>query len=220
MLVLLLICSNKRRQAHTCMDTEIPSLSLGVSGNKTHRNNGNQYCWRKWDKQKYDKWAKSWQNQHYDMCVQRRLGSAWASAQSDQSLLWAQRVGLFMQTANTLIRRMYGRTDKHDVYRTITFNRSCNVLKVNPSEKSAYGAKRTPKQKTISNSNSISILGILYSLCRESRDVGVVFIEIVSSHDDVLDSNIKIFWKVHILTKNLTNSKMYAFSPVFVILKM
>ena len=26
-----------------------------------------------------------------------------------------------------------GRTDKHDVSRTITFNRSCNVLKVNPS---------------------------------------------------------------------------------------
>ena len=25
--------------------------------------------------------------------------------------------------------------DKHGVYRTITFNRSCNVLKVNPSEK-------------------------------------------------------------------------------------
>ena len=27
-------------------------------------------------------------------------------------------------------------------------------------EKTAYGAKRVPKQKTISNSNSISILGI------------------------------------------------------------
>ena len=35
-----------------------------------------------------------------------------------------------------------GRTDKHDVYRTITFNRSCNVLKVNPSGK---------KQQTVPN---------------------------------------------------------------------
>ena len=34
------------------------------------------------------------------------------------------------------------------------------MLKVNPSGKTAYGAKRMPKQKTISNSNSISILGI------------------------------------------------------------
>ena len=55
--------------------------------------------------------------------------------------------------------RTDGRTDEHDVYRTITFNRSCNVLKVNPSGKTAYGAKRMPKQD-ISNSNSISILGI------------------------------------------------------------
>ena len=40
---------------------------------------------------------------------------------------------------------MDGRRDKHDVYRTITFNRSCNVLKVNPSEKKkAYSAKRIP----------------------------------------------------------------------------
>ena len=35
------------------------------------------------------------------------------------------------------------------------------MLKVNPSgEKTAYGAKRMPKQETISNSNSISVLGI------------------------------------------------------------
>ena len=27
--------------------------------------------------------------------------------------------------------------DKHDVYKTITFNRSCNVLKVNPSGKNS-----------------------------------------------------------------------------------
>ena len=31
-----------------------------------------------------------------------------------------------------------GRTDKHDCYRTITFNRSCNVLKVNPSGKKQH----------------------------------------------------------------------------------
>ena len=30
---------------------------------------------------------------------------------------------------------MDGQRDKHDVYRTITFNRSCYVLKLNPSEK-------------------------------------------------------------------------------------
>ena len=34
------------------------------------------------------------------------------------------------------------------------------MLKVNPSEKTAYSAKCMPKQKTISNSNSISMLGI------------------------------------------------------------
>ena len=32
------------------------------------------------------KWATSWQNQQSGMCAQRRLRSAWASAQSDQSL--------------------------------------------------------------------------------------------------------------------------------------
>ena len=31
-------------------------------------------------------WATSWQNQQNDPCAQRRLRSAWASAQSDQSL--------------------------------------------------------------------------------------------------------------------------------------
>ena len=46
---------------------------------------------------------------------------------------------------------MDGRRDKHDVYRAITFNRSCSVLKVNPRDR---------KQKTISISNSFSVLGI------------------------------------------------------------
>ena len=32
------------------------------------------------------KWATSWQNQQNGMCAQQRLRSAWASAQSDQSL--------------------------------------------------------------------------------------------------------------------------------------
>ena len=34
-------------------------------------------------------WACKWQNQQNDLCIQWRLRSAWASAQSDQSLLWA-----------------------------------------------------------------------------------------------------------------------------------
>ena len=33
--------------------------------------------------------------------------------------------------------RTDGWTDKHDVYKTITRNRSCNVLKVNPSGKNS-----------------------------------------------------------------------------------
>ena len=89
---------------------------------------------------------------------------------------------------------MDGRTDKHDVYRTITFNRSCNVLKVNPSgKKAAYGAKRMPKQKTISNSNAISILGIpstdsrhngkcnLCAFCKEIHVFGLDFCQIIKS---------------------------------------
>ena len=43
--------------------------------------------------------------------------------------------------------RTNGRTDKHDVYRTITFNRSCNVLKVNPSGKK----QQQKKQHTVPN---------------------------------------------------------------------
>ena len=31
-------------------------------------------------------WACAWQNQQTDLCAQQRLGSAWASTQSDQSL--------------------------------------------------------------------------------------------------------------------------------------
>ena len=47
--------------------------------------------------------------------------------------------------------------------------------------------------------------GISVFLVQESRDAFVVFIEIILSHDDVFDRNIKIFWKIQILTKNLTN---------------
>ena len=36
---------------------------------------------------KSDIWAAAQQNQQNDMCAQRRLRSAWASAQSDQSSL-------------------------------------------------------------------------------------------------------------------------------------
>ena len=64
--------------------------------------------------------------------------------------------------------RTDGRTDKHSVYRTITFNRSCNVLKINPSGKTAYCAKGMPKQTTILNLNSISILGIPVTFFRHN----------------------------------------------------
>ena len=42
-----------------------------------------------------------------------------------------------------------------------------------------------------------SVWTLWYTLCslrRESRDVFVDFIEMISSQDDVFDSNIKIFW--------------------------
>ena len=58
------------------------------------------------------------------------------------------------------LQRKNGRADKHDLYRTVTFNRSCNVLKVNPSGKNSVRCQTLAKQKTISNSNAISILGI------------------------------------------------------------
>ena len=53
--------------------------------------------------------AASWQNQQNGMCVQRRLGSAWASAQSDQSLCCQheERLGPELpieRTAKTLVR--------------------------------------------------------------------------------------------------------------------
>ena len=54
-------------------------------------------------------WAASWQNQQNGMCAQRRLRSAWASAQSDQSLRcafsWLLRTQSFLvRTAKTQIR--------------------------------------------------------------------------------------------------------------------
>ena len=39
-------------------------------------------------------WTAARQNQQNDMCAQRRLRSAWASAQSDQSLLCAHEESL------------------------------------------------------------------------------------------------------------------------------
>ena len=38
-------------------------------------------------------WASAQQNQQNDLCAQQRLGSAWASCQSDQSSLFAWRLG-------------------------------------------------------------------------------------------------------------------------------
>ena len=54
-------------------------------------------------------WAASWQNQHTDICTQWSLRSAWASAQSDQSLHCAlsgylRTQAFFMRTVKTLIR--------------------------------------------------------------------------------------------------------------------
>ena len=39
-------------------------------------------------------WTTAWQNQQNDMCAQRRLRSAWAFVQSDQSLLCAHEESL------------------------------------------------------------------------------------------------------------------------------
>ena len=54
------------------------------------------------------KWATSWETQRNDVCALRRLRSAWASAQSDQSSLCTQWVTkeqrLLSRTAKTLIR--------------------------------------------------------------------------------------------------------------------
>ena len=54
-------------------------------------------------------WAATWQNKQSDLCAQRRLRSAWASVQSDQSLRCTHEVTLGPQlpiecTAKTLIR--------------------------------------------------------------------------------------------------------------------
>ena len=50
-------------------------------------------------------WAATWQKPTKWLCAQRRLRSAWASAQSDQSLCCALNAyPFFMQTAKTLIR--------------------------------------------------------------------------------------------------------------------
>ena len=51
------------------------------------------------------------------MCAQRRLRSAWASAQSDQSLRytlswWLRTHAFFMRTAKTLIRQGGAQTDQ------------------------------------------------------------------------------------------------------------
>ena len=60
------------------------------------RRNSKQVCKKKKEKKKKKlrinidnqnhKWACAWQNQQIDLCAQRKLRSAWASAQSDQSL--------------------------------------------------------------------------------------------------------------------------------------
>ena len=46
------------------------------------------------------------------------------------------------------LQRMDGRTDKHDIYRTMAFNRSCNVLKVNPNGKNNMQCQTYAKTQT------------------------------------------------------------------------
>ena len=60
-------------------------------------------------------WAAAWQNQQNDRCAQRRLRSAWASVQSDQSLRCPYEEALGPQlprrrTAKTLIRHFAPRS--------------------------------------------------------------------------------------------------------------
>ena len=71
------------------------------------------YIWEVQSRQRLDIkkkiWAASWQNQQNGMCAQRRLRSAWASVQSDQSLCCAlngelRTPAFIMRTAKTLIR--------------------------------------------------------------------------------------------------------------------
>ena len=79
---------------------------------------------------------------------------------------------------------MEERTD--GLIRTITFNRSYNVSKVNPSGKTTYGAIRMPKQKTISNSNSISILGIPSTDSRHNGNCNIcLFHEEILAFEDL-----------------------------------
>ena len=57
----------------------------------------------------HENWSTAWQNQQNDLCAQRRLRSAWASAQSDQSQRCPPETKLgpklpIERTAKTLIR--------------------------------------------------------------------------------------------------------------------
>ena len=59
------------------------------------------------------------------------------------------------------------------------------MLKVNPSEKAAYGAKRKPKQKTILNSNSFAILGIPSTDSRHNVKCNIcAFLEEIHGFED------------------------------------
>ena len=59
------------------------------------------------------------------------------------------------------------------------------MLKVNPSGKTAYGAKRMQKQKIISNSNSISVLGIPSTDSRHSGKCNIcAFHEEIHAFED------------------------------------
>ena len=71
------------------------------------------------------RWATSWKNQQNDLCAQQKIGSAWASAQSEQSLCcpheetWGPQLHI-ERTAKTdqtgMIWVFAGRTDHFDTF--------------------------------------------------------------------------------------------------------
>ena len=66
-------CRTLKRYCHTMFHCSSYMTKTAMKGSENHI------------------WAATWQNQQNDMCAQRRLRSAWASAQSDQSSLIAWR---------------------------------------------------------------------------------------------------------------------------------
>ena len=95
-----LLCINRHSEFWYCFKHYIIvrlSQRFSVSTQQTHKSSYNNI------------WVSTWQNKQSELCAQRRLKSAWASAQSDQSLRYALNGKLstrcfFMRTVKTLIR--------------------------------------------------------------------------------------------------------------------